>query len=507
MNMIKSILWVATTSFFTIGASVFSASIQAAEVDVAIIYDDATKEYYNGSPSTAIIAMVDQANTYLANSQVDIQLKIVATENMNLILDQEDKELSDFRKNTQVKALREKSGADFVTFISDSFSGCGIGYVTTNPSYSFNIIRRNCMARSYLHEMGHNMGLGHSIAQESKGSTYSWGIGYGVEGVFSTVMAYESAYNTRKRTYLLSNPNYKCSGNTCGIKNKADAAKALNNVKNKVASHRESITSTKTAAVETGKVSIIQKNTVWTSVNFDSEFSSAPVVVMGPASRNGGSPVTVRTRNVTQKGFEFQLDEWDYLDGSHTNETVSWLATTAGEHNWDGLQVYVGKTSNVTQKWKSVSFGDNITTTPVILAQKEVANNNSASTIRMRNSSSNGVDFFLEEEQANDGIVTGDSIHYIAITSGIGKVGNLKIQAGLTGKSVTDSWSNIDFTGNFENAKILSNIQTYIGTDTAALRYQSLSASGVQIRLEEEKSDDDETTHIAENVGWLVIGE
>lgn len=503
MHAKKPIFKRLTTPACVIGAVLLgSAAAQAVEVDVAIVYDNATRDYYNGSPSTAILAMVDQANTYLANSLVDIQLNLVATENLDI-----DPDLGGFRNNSQVQALREESGADFMTYISDSFSGCGIGYVSISATGAFNIVKRSCMARSYLHEMGHNMGLGHSVAQGSRGSRYSWGIGYGADNVFSTVMAYQSAYNSPRRTYLLSNPDYQCSGFDCGILNVADSARALNNVKDDIANHRDSVTPTPASSIETGTASLTQASNAWESVSFDIAFSSAPVVVLSPASANGSHPSTMRIRNVTTTGFEFQLDEWDYLDENHTNETISWLATTAGEHSWNGLQVYAGKTSNVTQAWKSVSFGDNLSATPAVFAQKEITNEGSASTVRMRNSSQDGVDFFLEEEEANDGVVSGDSVHYIAVMSGQGTVDGLTVRAGLTGNSVTDSWFDIGFGANYNNTKILSNMQTYAGSDTAALRYRNLSTSGVQVRVEEEASRDAELGHVAENVGWLVIGE
>ncbi|MEL7184399.1 MAG: glycoside hydrolase family 9 protein, partial [Pseudomonadota bacterium] len=63
----------------------------------------------------------------------------------------------------------------------------------------------------------------------------------------------------------------------------------------------------------------------WHSVRFDQTIEDA-VVVMGPASFEGSHALSVRVRNVTDDGFEFQLDEWEYLDGRHVRETISWMA-------------------------------------------------------------------------------------------------------------------------------------------------------------------------------------
>lgn len=503
MSIVKPFSRLVVSSAFAFAAPFISVTAHAVEVDVAVVYDDETNEYYEGSTSTAIIAMVDQANTYLANSNVDIQLNLVATENINV-----DGDLGTFRKDTEVNALRESSGADFMTLISNSFgSGCGIGYVTTNDAYAFNVIKRSCMSRSYIHEMGHTMGLGHSLAQESTGSKYDWAIGYGVENVFSTAMAYESAYNTSSRTYLFSNPDYQCKGYDCGIEEVADAAAALNNVKNIVASHRDSVVSTSETTVESGSVSVAQSDSdAWSSISFKSSFSSVPVVVMGPATKNGNSPITMNIRNVTTEGFEFQLDEWDYLNGTHPVETIAWFAAVEGEHDWGGMKVYAGKATNVQEFWKTISF-ENLSSTPVLLAQKEISDDESASTVRIRNVSETGAELFLQEEEGNDGDVNSSTVHYLAIEPGTGSVDELYLEAGISGDSISESWSDIQFAGDYNNARLLATIQTYNGSDPVALRYQLLSSTSFEAMAQEEQSEDAELGHASESIGWLVIGD
>ena len=143
MNNFKPTLQRVTTSFVVSVATFFCSIAQAVTVDVAVVYDDATRDYYEGSPSTAIIAMVDQTNTFLANSLVDIQLNLVAIKNISIGSD-----LASFKDNAEVKALREESGADFMTLLVNSYDYCGRGYLTINASTAFNIVRRGWMSRS-----------------------------------------------------------------------------------------------------------------------------------------------------------------------------------------------------------------------------------------------------------------------------------------------------------------------------------------------------------------------
>jgi len=46
---------------------------------------------------------------------------------------------------------------------------------------------------------------------------------------------------------------------------------------------------------------------------------------MGPPTENDPEMGNIRVRNVTPDRFEFQFDEWDYLDGVHGTETFSFL--------------------------------------------------------------------------------------------------------------------------------------------------------------------------------------
>ncbi len=77
---------------------------------------------------------------------------------------------------------------------------------------------------------------------------------------------------------------------------------------------------------ESGSLSLTH---AWATVNLDKSYNK-PVVIMGGISNNGGQPVTLRVRNVTQNSFEVRLQEWEYLDGAHAVENVSYLVVEGG---------------------------------------------------------------------------------------------------------------------------------------------------------------------------------
>ncbi len=96
------------------------------------------------------------------------------------------------------------------------------------------------------------------------------------------------------------------------------------------------------AVMEVGLVTVAQtiKNQ-WHTVTLKNVFKN-PVVVMGPVSFNDPllgeqSPCVARVRNITSNSFEFQVDEWDYLDGVHEKETVAYMVVEQGLHMVNGM--------------------------------------------------------------------------------------------------------------------------------------------------------------------------
>lgn len=256
---------------------------------------------------------------------------------------------------------------------------------------------------------------------------------------------------------------------------------------------------------EAGQVTVRQNNAdQWHTVNFQDSFSN-PVVVMGPVSYNGPHPSTVRVRNVSPLSFQFQIDEWDYLDGGHTTETISYLVVEAGSHSLpDGTRLVAGHIDGTDDDWKSVNFSPDFSSRPVVLTQCASANGSAAVTVRLRNVTKSAFEVSVQEEESSDSTPAAERISYIAIEPMTDAASG--IEAGVTGNNVTDTWTSIDFSLTYQQQPtFLAAIQTYDGSDPSALRYQDLTTSGVAAMVEEEQSSDDEVGHTTEEVGYLLI--
>jgi hypothetical protein len=73
-----------------------------------------------------------------------------------------------------------------------------------------------------------------------------------------------------------------------------------------------------------GETGVVNLTNAWASVTLARKYTK-PVVIIGGLTNGDTDPVTTRVRNVTQNSFEVSLQEWNYQNGSHGVELVSWI--------------------------------------------------------------------------------------------------------------------------------------------------------------------------------------
>ncbi len=228
---------VAASMLITTGLS--CGSLFAAELDILFVYDDYTKSRFSNSPETALQNWVDQTNNFYTASKVDLSLRIVDTVNYNVTGSSMNDVLENARTDSWINEKREAVGADFVSVVHET-GNCGIAYMAIHSAWAYSVVGSDCGNANVLaHELGHNMGLNHSRAQgDTEGARYKYALGHGVSNSFGTLMTYYWTYNGKSAT-VFSNPDIDCYGNSCGVEegeaDQADAAKALNNIKNELA--------------------------------------------------------------------------------------------------------------------------------------------------------------------------------------------------------------------------------------------------------------------------------
>ncbi len=278
------------------------------------------------------------------------------------------------------------------------------------------------------------------------------------------------------------------------------------------------------------KISVSQSDrSQWHTVDFPETYSN-PVVVMGPPSCNDSSPTTIRVKDVELNGFKFQMEEWDYLDGAHGEETISFLAMEEGVHRigdktWEAGRVCCPKYENwVTVNFKSKDFK---CSKVIVLTQTVTDNLDFPVVTRIKDVTPYGFKVMIQNEENNEdlhgsGHDKPEIINYVAIQTGTGRINDNEIftvsktTPGQT-PAITHEWNTIEFPviDTVNVPVFLAGMQTFrpdmkksrceSDSDPASLRYKDLTNTEVTVKVEEEQSADLEVEHTAEDIGYLAV--
>ncbi|QVL50302.1 MAG: PKD domain-containing protein [Thiocapsa sp.] len=256
-------------------------------------------------------------------------------------------------------------------------------------------------------------------------------------------------------------------------------------------------------AIEIGEVEINQE---WQRVDFQRTFND-PIVVAKALSANDSDPAVVRIDGIDSKGFWIRVQEWDYLDGWHDLETVSYMAMERGRHTLEsGVQIEAGSvTTAVTNAFQGQLFEAPFADVPVVFTAVTSANGPEAAMSRLGNIGVDGFDIGLRTEAASVPEHTAERIDYIAWEVSTGVVDGLRYEVGRTGKDVDHRTYNLLYQNVFARAPVIvADVQSSDGTGTAALRWQNLNIESVDLRVQPEESLGDVAPQIAEQVGYFL---
>lgn len=239
-------------------------------------------------------------------------------------------------------------------------------------------------------------------------------------------------------------------------------------------------------------------SSVWTNVNFIQPFPQPPAVFVGGPSCNDTTPLTVRVRNVTTNGFEFRLAEWASNDDKHDAEEVSFIAVHKGRYQIEqsGTRTVEAGTLTAGTSWVTKPFSAPFSTVPCVFAQCTSTNGAPAVCTRLRNVTA--TNFQVRIEAKNDAYHVPETVDFIAIDPGL----NLNFEVGRSAPCTGSGWATLSFTnGGGDLPGFVGSVQSSYENDPCALRYQNLTGTNVQVKVDEDGG----TAHAAEDIGWMVF--
>ncbi len=257
-------------------------------------------------------------------------------------------------------------------------------------------------------------------------------------------------------------------------------------------------------SIEIGEVNV---DHTWTTVELQKSFVH-PIVIAKPLSLNDDDPAVVRIRNVDSNGFEVRIQEWDYRDGIHGEETVSYIVMEQGSYTLeDGTLVEAGtfETDN-TESFGTVTFHQPFETEPVVIGAVISFDGSDTVTGRIRGITTGGFEYRMQEQEINPQVHAMETISYIAWEPSSGTLDGLAFEINRTADVVRHAFHTISFDQQFMNIPMFfADMQTTGGSDPANVRGQNNDAFGVDVQIDEEQSRDKEINHTTEVVGYMVF--
>ncbi|MEA3469253.1 MAG: fibronectin type III domain-containing protein [Thermodesulfobacteriota bacterium] len=259
--------------------------------------------------------------------------------------------------------------------------------------------------------------------------------------------------------------------------------------------------------LEAGEITVDHN---WSRVQFESSFTQ-PVVIAKMISQNDTAPCVVRVRNVNGSGFDVRVQEWDYLDGIHGDEVVSYFVIEKGTYELsDGTRIEADMfTTSGTLSFAQHTFKQSYSEAPVVMTSIATYTDEQAVTCRKRNIDSTGFDYLLQEQEANRDGHGQETVSYIAWELSDGTVNGLTYSVGIR-KYVRNTFVWTDFQDVNRDAfqdtpYVVTDMLTANGVDPAEIRCRNNSSTGIEVLVEEEASRDGEVGHVPESVGYIAV--
>ena len=229
-----------------------------------------------------------------------------------------------------------------------------------------------------------------------------------------------------------------------------------------------------------------------------------PVIVAKLAQQSDSDPGVVRQRGVSSDSFQARFQEWDYLDGKHGAERIFYLVAEQGSFELAGLQGEAGllKTDKLLQNGTTkVTYTQAFTEIPGVFSSVMSFANADTVITRIKNSALKGFNIAMQKQESKTDGHPKETLGWIALERGTGLTGD-KRRIEILDTVASNKPTTVDFNQEFKRRFpiLLQDLNSSNDIDPAIAAQKGLTASQVQVYVQEEKSKDTEVAHGSESV-------
>ena len=228
-------------------------------LDVLVLYTPGLAATFGDDLSDQLTHFITVANEAYRESAVNIHLRAIHTQ--EVIYTDKSSNTDALRAMTNeshpaflgISQLRNDAKADLVVLIRPFRypvqESCGAAWllgsngraqiIYKQANYAYSVVSFGesggyaCRELSFVHELGHNMGLTHDKLNAPQKGAFPYAYGYQVPGLFGTIMSYG-----RPRIARFSSPIQYCMDQQfCGVED-TDNVRALNEIRQTIANFR-----------------------------------------------------------------------------------------------------------------------------------------------------------------------------------------------------------------------------------------------------------------------------
>ncbi len=253
-------------------------------------------------------------------------------------------------------------------------------------------------------------------------------------------------------------------------------------------------------------------------IRFHEPFDEKPAVIVQAASVNSEAAVAPRMRYVSTVGFQAKLQRQQLdedMGNGHEDESIGWIAMSAGTGFNDGSPYEVKLTGNIVSHSPTlITYEQQFDVQPVLLTSLSTYKGSDPAYVRYKNKTIDQVMLAVTEEQSKDnelthvteevsmflfepGPIRGELGMTMPLTA-VGEAGEISIS-----QSSASMWLTVYLENNYVQPAVVAYSLTENGADPSTVRVRNIGTSSFEIQVDEWDYRDG--GHIPETVGYLVV--